>query len=107
MAVEVGLVVGMTAAMRPTGSAIEAEGLILLDDAAGLHVFVGVVDVLCSVVVLDDLVLHHAHAGLLHGHLGQGDALHVGGLGGLEEDAVHLLLGVGGEGPAAWRPAWR
>ncbi len=81
------------------GDLLEAESLILLDDAAGLHILVGVVDVLGGVVVLDDLVLHHAHAGLLHGHLGQGDTLHVGSLGGLEEDPVHLLLGVGGEGP--------
>ncbi len=77
------------------GNLLEAESLILLDDAAGLHILVGVVDVLGGVVVLDDLVLHHAHAGFLHGHLGQGDALHVGGLGGLKENAVHLLLGVG------------
>ena len=44
-------------------------------------------------MVLDDLVLDDAHAGLLHGHLGQGDTLLVRGHGGLVEDLVHLLLG--------------
>ena len=79
------------------GDLLEAHGGVVLDDAAGLHVLVLVVDVLGGVVVLDDLVLHDAHAGLLHGHLGQGDALLVGGHGGLVEDLVDLLLGEGGE----------
>ena len=80
------------------GDLLEAEGLVLLDDPAGLHVLIGVVDVLGGVVVLDDLVLHHAHARLRNGHLGQRNTLAVGSLGGFEEDAVHLLLGEGGEG---------
>ena len=77
MAVEVGLVVGMTAAITPMGSAmlLDAVGLVLLDDTAGLGILVGVVNIFGGVVVLDDLVLHHAHAGFLHGQLGQRDAL--------------------------------
>ena len=96
MAVEVGLVVGITAAITPMGSAIlrDAKGLVLLDYAAGLGILIGVVNVFGGVVVLDDLVLHHAHAGLLHGQLGQGDALLVGSDGGRQENAVYLLLRV-------------
>ena len=79
------------------GNLLGAVGGVLLDNAAGLGVLVGVIDVLSRVVVLDDLVFHHAHAGLLHSHFGQRDTLEVGSHGGGAEDFVHLLLGVGGE----------
>ena len=47
-------------------------------------------------MVFNDLVLHNTHAGLLHGHFGQGDTLEVGGHCGGAENLVDLLLGVGG-----------
>ena len=50
------------------------------------------VDVLGGVVVLDDLVLEHAAAGLLDRELRQRDAGLVRGHGGLVEDLVDLLL---------------
>ena len=50
-----------------------------------------------GVVVLDDLVLHHAHARLRLGHFRQGDSGLVGGHGRLLADLVHLLLGKGGK----------
>ena len=81
----------------------DAVSLVLFDDAAGLGVLIGVVDILCGIVVLDDLIFHHAHAGLLHGHFGQGDTGLVGGGGSGQEDPVYLLLGIGGKdrlGPA-------
>ena len=103
MAVDVGLVVGMTAARRHQADGLgdlpDAVGRVLFDDAAGLRVPVGVVDVLRRVVVLDDLVLHHAHARLLHGHLGQRYAGLVGGHGRGAEDAVNILLAVLAEFP--------
>ena len=58
---------------------------------------VGIVDIFGGEVVLDDLVLHHAHAGFLHGHFGKRNAGLVGGDGRGLEDTVHLLLGVGGK----------
>ena len=99
MAVEVGLVVGITAAITPMGSAIllDAEGLVLLDYTAGFGILIGVINIFGGVVVFDHLILHHAHAGFLHGQLGQGDALLVGGDGGRQENAVYLLLGIGGK----------
>ena len=81
----------------------DAVSLILFDDAAGLGVLIGVVDVLCGIVVLNDLIFHHAHAGFLHSHFGQGDTGLVGGGSGSQEDPVYLLLGIGGKdrlGPA-------
>ena len=54
-------------------------------------------DMLGGVVVLDDLVLHHAHARLSLGHFGQGDPGLVRRHGGLLADLVHLLLGKGGK----------
>ena len=50
---------------------------------------------LCGVVVLDDLILHHAHAGFFHRHLRQRDAHVVRGEGSCLENLVHLLLRVG------------
>ena len=76
---------------------LNAVGRVVLDNTTGLGVLVGVVDVLGSVVVLDDLVFHDAHAGLLDGHLGKFDTGFVSGGGSSQEDLVDLLLGVGGE----------
>ena len=78
---------------------LDAHGLVALDDAAGLRVLVGVVDVFRRVVVLDHLVLDDAHAGLLDRHLGERDARAVRREGGRLEDRVDLPLGVGGELP--------
>ena len=72
----------------------DAVSLVALQDTTGLGVLVSVVDVLCGVVVLDDLVLKNAAAGLLDGHLRQRDTSLVGGHGGLIEDLVDLLLRV-------------
>ncbi len=77
------------------GDLPDAIGLVLFDDAAGLGVFVGVIDILGGIVVLNDLVLHHAHAGLFHRQLGQRDTLQVGGHGRRAENFVDLLLGKG------------
>ena len=79
------------------GDLLEAKRVILLDDVAGLHALVLVVDVLGGVVVLDDLVLHDTHAGLGDRHLGQRNARLVGRHRRLIEDLVNLLLGEGGE----------
>ena len=47
MAVEVGLVVGITAPITPTGSSelLHAKGGVLLHHAAGLHVLIGIIDI--------------------------------------------------------------
>ena len=72
-----------------------AVRLVALDHTAGLGVLVRVVDVLGGVVVLDDLVFDDAAAGVLDRELRQRDALLVSSHGGLVEDLVDLLLGVG------------
>ena len=74
------------------GDLLHAKGAVVLDDAAGLGVLVLVVDKLSGVMVLDDLVLHHAVAGLLIGHLGERNAGLVRGNGSGIENLVHLLL---------------
>ena len=50
------------------------------------------INILAGVVVLDDLVLHHTHAGLLDRHLGQRNARLVGRHRRFKEDVIHLLL---------------
>ena len=77
------------------GNFLDAEGGILLDNATGLGVFVGVVNVLGGIVILDHLVLQHAHAGFLHCHAGKRDAGLVGRCSRSEKDRIHLLLGIG------------
>ena len=79
------------------GNALNAVGRVFLDDAAGLGILVGVVNIFGGVVVLDDLILHHAHAGFGYRLLGQRNAHPVGGGGGGQENLIHLLLGIGGK----------
>ncbi len=79
------------------GNSLDAVCLILLNDAAGLGVLVGIVDVLGGQMVFQDFVLNHAHAGFRDGQLCQRDTGLIGGGGGGQEDLVYLLLGVGGE----------
>ena len=79
------------------GNLLGAVSGILLDDAAGLGLLIGVVDILGGVMVLGHLVLYTAHAGLFHSHLCQRNTLEVGSHCSSAEDLVHLLLGVGGE----------
>ena len=79
------------------GDLLDAESSILLNDTTGFGVLIGVIDILGGIVVLDDLVFHHAHAGLLHGHLCQRDPGPVSGGSGSQEDLIHLLLRIGSE----------
>ena len=76
------------------GDLPHAVGRVLLNDAAGLRIAVGVVDVFGGKVVLDHLVLDDAHAGLGDRGLRQRDAGLVGGRSRREENLVHLLLGI-------------
>ena len=76
---------------------LNPEGLVLLDNSTGFHALVRIVHIFGCVVIFDDLVLQHAHTGLFAGHPGKGDSLLIGCHGRLKEDAVHLLLGEGGE----------
>ena len=75
----------------------DAISLVALEHATGLGVLVSVINILGGVVVLDDLVLKNATAGLLNGHLGQGDTGLIRSEGCLVEDLIDLLLGIGGE----------
>ena len=79
------------------GDGHDAGFVVDLDDAAGLVVLVGVVDVFRGEVVLDHLVLDDAHAGFFGGHLRQRNTGVGGGQRGAAEDQVHLFLRVGSE----------
>ena len=71
------------------------SSLILRDNAAGLHVAEVVENVLGCEVVLNDLVLDHAHASLIMSHLCQGDTSLVSCHCSLLADLIDLLLGEG------------
>ena len=75
----------------------DAVGSVFLDHAAGLHIFIGVVHILCRVMILDHLVFDYAHTGLLARHLCQRNTLFVGCHRRLEKDPVYLLLSEGGK----------
>ena len=77
------------------GDFLDAEACIGLDYPAGFLVLVLMEDVLGCKVVLDDLVLDNAHAGLSDGHGCELDALVVCCYGSCPEYGVNLLLGIG------------
>ena len=74
------------------GDLLDAVYRIFLDHTACLCVTVSIVNVLCCIVVLDDLVLDQAHAGLFDCHLCKRDPRLVSCGSGSFEDLVDLLL---------------
>ena len=74
------------------GNLLDAERRVFFQHADRLRVAVGMVDIFAGVVVLDDLVFHHAHAGFFNRHLGQRNARLVGCHRRFKEDVIHLLL---------------
>ena len=77
------------------GDLLDAEGGVFLQNAAGFFVFIGMIDILSCIVILNDLVFHNAHAGFGNRQTGQGDSSLVGCGCGSQEDLIHLLLGKG------------
>ena len=74
------------------GNLLDAVYRILLDHTACLCVTVCIVNVLCCIVVLDDLVLDQAHAGLFDCHLCKRNPGLVSRRSSCFEDLVDLLL---------------
>ena len=74
------------------GDLYRAEHLVFLNNAAGLNILVGVVDVLRGKVVLYHLVLNNAHACFLDRHFSERDPRAARCCRGGKEDLVHLLL---------------
>ena len=73
------------------------SSLVLFDNTAGLLVAEVVEHMLGSIVVLDNLILDHAHAGLIVSHLCQGDTSLVSCHSSLLADLINLLLSEGCE----------
>ena len=71
---------------------LDAERRVFLQHADRLGVAVGMIDILAGVVVLNHLVFHHAHAGLLDRHFGQRNTRLIGRHRRLKEDVIHLFL---------------
>jgi hypothetical protein len=94
IAVEVGLVVGITPQITPRGSAIflDPRTLVLFDDPAGHRIPVLVIDEFRGEVVLDDFIFDNPHARFGLRHDSQVNPMTVGGHSGLTEDMVHLFL---------------
>ena len=74
---------------------LNAVCLVALDNAAGLCVLVCIVDMLSSIVVLDNLVLYNTVACFFNSHLCKRDSLLVSCGSGCKENSVNLLLGIG------------
>ena len=72
-----------------------AIGLVFGNDTAGLLIAHVVPDMLRGILILGDLIHNDAVAGLLTGHLGQGDPHFGHGHSRLFTDGIHLLLGKG------------
>lgn len=56
---------------------------------------ISVVDILGRIVILDNLILHNAHAGFLHCHFGKRQSGMVCRKGSRTKDPIHLFLRVG------------
>ena len=74
------------------GNLLDAECVVLLDDTDRLRVAVSMINILTGIVILDDLVLHHTHAGFFHSHFSQRNARLVRRHRRLKENMIHLLL---------------
>src|SRR5699024_4332380 len=74
------------------GNLLNAVSGILLNESAGLGVFICIVNILGSVVVLNNLVLNYTHAGLLFSHLCQRNSCLVCCHGSGKKDFVYLFL---------------
>ena len=65
---------------------------IILYNATGLHVLVLVVNVLCCVMVLDNLVFHYTHASFFNCHASKRDTIFLGRKSSFIENLIDLLL---------------
>ena len=74
-----------------------AVSLVAFDNAAGLGVLESIVDMLRSVVVLDNLIFNDAHSRFFYRHFGKRDSLLIGSGRGSQEDFVDLLLRIFGK----------
>ena len=98
MAVEVGLVEGITAATTPTGAAISMVPFaVFADYADGADVANGARDVNRSEAILGEFVGDVAVAGFFDGEAGERFAGFGGRVGAGFDDGVNLLLGECGE----------
>ncbi len=68
------------------------EGVVLGQHAAGLFIFISVIDVFGSKVVFDHFIFNDTHAGFGNGHLSEGDAGICSGQSSGAEDFIDLFL---------------
>ena len=65
---------------------------IILYNTTGLHVLILVVNVLCCVMVLDNLVFHYTHASFFNCHASKRDTIFLGRKSSFIENLIDLLL---------------
>ena len=75
------------------GHDLGAVGAVGPDHAAGLFIFVFVVNIFGSKMVLDDFVFDNSHSGIFHRHFGQRNPRLVGSRRRRFENGIHLSLG--------------
>ena len=79
------------------GDFLYSVSLILFDNAAGFSVLISVINIFGCVVVFDDFIFNHAHAGFFHCHFRERNTRLVGGDCGGFENLVYLFLRIGRE----------
>ena len=79
------------------GDFLYSVSLILFDNAAGFSVLISVINIFGRVVVFDDFIFNHAHAGFFHCHFRERNTRLVGGDCGGFENLVYLFLRIGRE----------
>ena len=66
--------------------------VVLFYNAAGLCVFIGVINIFRSIVVFNNLILNNAHAGFFNSHLGERNSRRICSRSSGKEYFIHLLL---------------
>ena len=76
---------------------LDSVCLVFFYNTTCLCVLVCIINILCCVMVLDNLIFHDTHACFFNGHFGKWDTHFVGGSSSCLKDLVNLLLCVGSE----------
>ena len=74
------------------GNLFDTVGRIFFNHTAGLCTLICIIDILCRVMILDDLILHNTSACFLYRHFCKGDTLFVSRHSRLVKNLVYLLL---------------
>ncbi len=72
-----------------------AESLILFNYTAGFGVFIGIINILGSIVIFDNFIFNNAHSGFFNSKFCKGNSRFVGSRSGGKKNFIDLFLSIG------------